>query len=180
MARAGYANATIVETARVAGLAPGLVHYHFRDKREILTALVSTLVDRVEHRVNARLPPQGTDPRKRLHAALDGYVGLGPDADPTAVAAWVVVGTEALRDDAVRALYTAAVRRSLGRLEDLVRPCLPRSASRERERAVASALLAAIEGAFRLSAAAPGVLPVGFAAPMLRRMANGLLAGGNG
>jgi len=34
MARAGYAGATIAAIARQAELAPGLVHYHFKDKRD--------------------------------------------------------------------------------------------------------------------------------------------------
>ena len=35
LAREGYEGASVQAVARVAGLAPGLVHYHFRRKLEI-------------------------------------------------------------------------------------------------------------------------------------------------
>ena len=40
IAAQGYTGATIQAIASASGLAPGLVHYHFRDKREILVTLV--------------------------------------------------------------------------------------------------------------------------------------------
>ena len=43
MAREGYGHATVQAIAAEAGLAPGLIHYHFADKREILVELVETL-----------------------------------------------------------------------------------------------------------------------------------------
>ena len=43
MTRAGYAEATIAASHGMRG-SPGLVHYHFKDRREILVALVDSLV----------------------------------------------------------------------------------------------------------------------------------------
>ena len=40
VAAMGYERATVQEVARVAGLAPGLLHYHFKSKREALIVLV--------------------------------------------------------------------------------------------------------------------------------------------
>lgn len=181
MAREGYERATIAEIAREAGLAPGLLHYHFGSKQEILVASVERLVARLEARFSARLETAGDDPRARLQAFVDAHVALGDDHDPRddprAVAAWVVIGAEAVRLPEVRALYSAAIVASLSRLRALVAACLRAEARPTRNAGrIAAAILSAIEGSYRLSAAAPGALPEGYAAPTLLRMIDGLLA----
>lgn len=176
MAREGYERATVSAVAREAGLAPGLLHYHFASKREILIALIERLAGGLEERLTRRLAAAGEDPRARLFACIDAHVALGRDADPRAVAAWIVVAAEAVRDGEVRALYAAAIAASLARLRVMVLSCL-RAEGRATRNAgkIAAALLSAIEGAYLLSTAAPGTLPEGFAAPTIRRMAEGLL-----
>ncbi|MCI0572111.1 MAG: TetR/AcrR family transcriptional regulator [Myxococcaceae bacterium] len=176
MAREGYARATIAAIGKAAGLTPGLLHYHFGNKQEILVALVERLAAVLDARVEARLAAAGETPRRRLHAFIDASVALGEDADPRAVSAWAVVGAEAIREPQVRALYTQAVGTMLSRLRALVSACLreERRTTRNAGR-IAAAVLTAIEGAYRVSAAAPGVLPEGFAAPTLKRMVDGLL-----
>src|SRR5690349_11489201 len=47
----GYAGATIAAVAMEAGVAPGLVHHHFEDKAELLSALLDDLVARFRERV---------------------------------------------------------------------------------------------------------------------------------
>jgi TetR/AcrR family transcriptional repressor of bet genes len=170
MATRGYEGASIVAIAKAAGLAPGLVHYHFDTKAEVLLALVERLVTRVRARHAAR-------PGERLEAFIDAHLALGPDADPRAVAAWSIVGAEALRQPDVRRLYRAALASTLKELKKLVAARLreQRRVTRNSGR-IAAALVTAIEGAFRIAAAAPGALPGGYAAPMVRRMAEGLVA----
>lgn len=177
IAREGYAGASVAAVARAAGLAPGLVHYHFARKLDILVALVEQLAARVAARAAARLEASGPAPLERLLAVLDAHLALGPGADPRAVAAWVAVGSEATREPAVRRVYRAAIARRLRELTALVRACL-RAAGRSVRPApeYAAALAAAIEGAYQLAVAAPGALPRGFAAPTLRRMARDLVA----
>ena len=46
VAREGYERASVQEIARAAGLAPGLVHYHFRRKLDVLLAAQEVLVAR--------------------------------------------------------------------------------------------------------------------------------------
>src|SRR5690349_17707233 len=104
MSREGYANATIAAIAKEAGLAPGLIHYHFEDKPSILVALVAKLAALLDART-ARLAAVAGTPRARLHALVEAHVGLGDDADPSAVAAWVVIAAEAVSRPEVRALY---------------------------------------------------------------------------
>jgi TetR/AcrR family transcriptional repressor of bet genes len=176
MARQGYAQATVAAIGKAAGLTPGLLHYHFETKQDILVALVERLTGALALRVEARLAAAKDTPRAQLHAFLEAYVGLGEDADPRAVAAWVVVGAEAVREPQVRALYTQAVGTTLSRLRELLGACLREEGRGTRHVGrMAAGLLSAIEGAYRVSAAAPGVLPEGFAAPTLRRMADGML-----
>ena len=177
MARQGYAQATIAAIGKAAGLTPGLLHYHFENKQDILVALVERLTQGLAQRVERKCAGAGAGPREQLHAFLGAYVGLGEDADPRAVAAWVVIGAEAVREPQVRALYTHAVAGTLRQLRELLTACLREEGRTTRNVGrLAAGLLSAIEGAYRVSAAAPGVLPEGFAAPTLRRMADGMLA----
>src|SRR5262245_14516549 len=98
MAREGYARATIAAIGKSASLTPGLLHYHFPNNHEILVALVEHLVAKAARRTEGRLARAGAAPRKRLEAFIDAYVALDDDADAKAVNAWVVIGSEALRE----------------------------------------------------------------------------------
>ncbi len=175
MADHGYAKATIAEIAKVAGLAPGLVHYHFDDKREVLMGLIAHLSVRLDARIETRLAQAGADPRERLEAAIDAYLALGSGADARAVATWVAVSVEAIRDKQVRRVFEAALERERKRLEALISPALPDWITTVELRANAAAVLAAIQGYFLLAASAPGTVPKGSAATSVRRMVAGLL-----
>jgi TetR/AcrR family transcriptional repressor of bet genes len=175
MARKGYAGATIAEIAREAGLAPGLVHYHFADKAEILRALVAGLVATARARIEARVGRE-LAAGARLDAFIDALLARGGDDDTDAAACWALVGAEAVTQPDVRALYAgfvAEVATELGAL--LVAACHAEGRSGEGCRALAGALVATIEGYFALGAAVPDVVPLGSAAAMTRRMARGLV-----
>jgi len=178
MAAKGYGGATIAEIAREAGLPPGIVHYHFESKKAILVAVLGRLSNVVRDRFLRRAARAGrTETRGRVRAWIDAHVALGPDADAKAMACWVAVGAEALRDAVVREAYEKALSEDRKALEAAVRGALqaerrdPRGA-----RAIASALLAAVQGAFQLGCAAPGTIAPGSMAPLLRRMADGLIS----
>src|SRR5687768_16400851 len=87
MAREGYERATIALIAKEAGLSPGLVHYHFGSKAEILHALVEGLSLRAEGRIEANLGAH-EGAAERLDALLDALLGRGDGADAEAVACW--------------------------------------------------------------------------------------------
>lgn len=177
LAERGWAAATTAEIARAAGLAPGLVHYYFASKQEILLALVERLTATLEARFERRRLRAGDDPRARLFALLDAHVAQGDDADPAAVASWAAIGAEAGHQPEVREVYARAVGGQLDALDALVSATLRQEGREVRgARRIAAGLLAAIEGAYRIAASAPGVLPDGFAAPTIRRIAEGLLA----
>jgi len=178
MARRGYERATVAEIAREAGLASGLLHYHFKDKQAVLVELGrrlgAVLASRVQHRLAHETTPGG-----RLDAYLEAHLALGPDADPKAVASWVALGAEAIRQPEVREVYAKVITEDLTKLEGLVRAALlEKRGHAAGAKAIAAGIFAAIQGYFVLSAAAPTVVPAGTAAGSIKRMAAGLLASG--
>ncbi len=174
MAEQGYDGASVAAIARQAGLAPGLVHYHFACKEEILLALVERLADRLGARYD-RLLSSASTPWDRLDCWIDAHLAQGEGADSAAVACWVAIGAEAVRRPEVQQAYEAAVRDDLDRGERLVADILGPQLEPDDPRRLATALLAAIEGCYRLASGAPNAVPEGFAAPSVRQMARGLL-----
>jgi TetR/AcrR family transcriptional regulator, transcriptional repressor of bet genes len=176
LAARGYGGATIVEIARAAGVPQGLVHYHFRDKEEMLLVLVARFSKLVSTRFETRLARFGRTPHKALYAYIDAHVDLGDDADPDAVAAWVAVGAEAIHQPAVQAIYRQVIVDRIANLRRLFARCLREQRRPMRGiREMAASVAAAIEGAYQISSAAKGLLPRGSASPMIKKMAQGLL-----
>jgi len=164
IARHGYEKATIQAIAAQAGLAPGLIHYHFRNKQEILVSLIEAMATAAQSRYLAVLG-EHAEPFHRLRAYLHARLGLGEGAAPDIVSAWVMIGAEAVRQAEVRAVYSRMVADELALLTTLLSDCLR---VRRRDEAVAAPLAAGlaamIEGAYQLSSAAAQVMPRGYAA----------------
>ena len=176
MAERGFERATVAEIARRAGLTPGIVHYHFHDKHEVLLCLAEELRATLQRRWELRAERASPTAWAQLETFLDAFVARDPDADPSAVRAWVALAGEAVRDEAVREVFARALKDQLGELEARVRNALrEQHRSTRGTRPIAAALLAAIQGYFLLHAAAPSVTPVGSAAAHLRQMARGLV-----
>jgi len=172
MSERGYERASVAEIAKAAGLGPGLVHYHFRGKQEILLTLVEQLAAQARQRVDARLARvKRPDARAQVDAFLEAYLATGDDAAPSAVASWVVISAEAIRQPEVRAVYEQVVRADLKRLTSLVAAVV----GQRKAPALAAGLFAAVQGYFVLSASVPGLVPTGSAASTVKRMAAGLL-----
>jgi TetR/AcrR family transcriptional regulator, transcriptional repressor of bet genes len=166
MARLGYEHATVHAIAAESGLAPGLIHYHFRDKREILVELVRVLADYAQERYRRRAAACST-PLDRLKAYFDARLAYGPDANPDAVAAWVMIGSEAVRDAEVRAVYGEVISTEIRTVRSLLRARLHELGRRVRglDR-LAAAVLAYTEGVFMLASTVRPLVPQGFAAAM--------------
>jgi TetR/AcrR family transcriptional repressor of bet genes len=165
----GYAGATIPQVAERAGLAPGLIHYHFESKQELLLELLRHLGGLVAARLRRRLP-EPASARRELDAFIEAHLSREGE-DGVAVACWQVLSAEALRDPDLGRAYRRAVRGQLRRLERIVRRLVPAS----QVRPAAAAILAAIQGCFGLAATDPRLIPRGTAASSVRRMARGLL-----
>jgi len=176
MARRGYDGAAIADVARAARLTPGLVHYHFKNKHEILLAALDDLVARHDQRLEARLSEVEDDPTAGLAAFIDFHLGLGADADPEALACWILLGGEAVRDAKVKAAMAAAMEGMVARLAQIIRQGVDRRVfTCDAIDAAASALFATIQGYFVLAGTARQVIPRGSAALTTKRMAEGLL-----
>lgn len=176
MSSRGYDRASVGEIARAAGLASGVVHYHFRDKQEILLEVVGRLREVILGRTAALVAKAGKSSRARVDAWIDAHLALGDGADPKAVAAWVMLGAEAIRQPEVQRVYAQAVAADFEVLQSLCSEALNAlHGSRAGARSVSAALMAAVQGYFVLSAAAPALTPRGSAALAVKRMADGLL-----
>lgn len=176
MATQGYDGATIGSIARAAGLTPGLVHYHFASKQEVLLALVADLTDRARARIAARRARAEQAPREQLGALLDALLAMGPDALPEDVACYALVASEAIRQPEVRKVYAAWVAEGTAEVAALLdRCCRDEGRARSGLPALAAGIWAAVEGCYALAAAAHGTIPPGSAARTVRRMATGLL-----
>lgn len=175
VAREGYERASVHEIAREAGLAQGLVHYHFRRKLDVLLAMQELVVAAHLERID-RWTTRVEGAQARVRAFIDCHLARGAEEDPEALACWIALSAEALRDAEVRTGHDAAVRSLVGRLEDAVRDDLR---AREREtrcaRAIATAVFAAIQGYYVLHGASPGLIPRGSAAPSVHALAATLL-----
>ncbi|MCH8621098.1 TetR family transcriptional regulator [Undibacterium sp. TS12] len=164
MAEHGYEKATIQLIAQQAGLAPGLLHYHFKTKADMLLELVKTLATLSRQRYLA-FAENAVTPEQKLHAYINARLAKGQGSDPKAVAAWVVIGAEAVRQPEVRAVYQQAVEAELRLVEELLTACLQAKGRQLRGVAqLAAGLLAYMEGSFQLASAAPEAMPVGYAA----------------
>ncbi|GEL72947.1 TetR family transcriptional regulator [Myxococcus virescens] len=172
MSERGYERASVSEIAKAAGLSPGLVHYHFSGKQEILLTLVEQLAAQARQRVATRLERvKGPDARARVDAFVEAFLATGGDAAPAAVASWVTISAEAIRQPEVRAIYAQVVRADLEHLTSLVAAVV----GRRKAPALAAGLFAAVQGYFVLAASVPGLVPAGSAASTVKRMAAGLL-----
>jgi TetR/AcrR family transcriptional repressor of bet genes len=164
IARHGYEKATIQAIAAQAGLAPGLIHYHFKNKQEILVSLIGAMAQAAHARYLDVLG-DAVEPLQRLRAYLHARLGLGDGAAPDIVAAWVMIGAEAVRQPEVRAVYRQMVADELALLATLFTDCL-KARGRDTRAAgtLAAGLAALIEGAYQLSSAAADAMPRGYAA----------------
>jgi TetR/AcrR family transcriptional repressor of bet genes len=176
MSRRGFDGASIADIARAARLTPGLVHYHFENKREILLAALHELVARHDATLDARLAPLSGDPIREVAAFIDVHLALGSDADPEALACWILLSGEALREQTIRAEYEKALEASTARLASVIkRGVEARVFECDAVPAAASALVATIQGYLVLAATARKLIPTGSAATSAKLMATGLL-----
>ncbi|MCU0698286.1 MAG: TetR/AcrR family transcriptional regulator [Myxococcaceae bacterium] len=176
MSTKGYEGATTQDIAKAAKLSPGLVHYHFQAKAEVLEALMNRLLDEHLAALDSALTAAGADPLARLDAFIDCHLATGASANPRALAVWVSLGAEALKSADVRTRYVAGLDALLERLVVILRAGV--AAGRfvdQPPRAAAAAILSTIEGYFVVAATARALIPRHSAAPALKAMARGLL-----
>lgn len=159
----GYEKATIQEIAKQAGLTAGLIHYHFSDKREILIGLARHLSNYAYSRY-LKFAESAKTPEERFRAYLDARLGFGKGASTDAVAAWVVIGSEAVRDADINRVYQEAIAAELKLIRELLSAYFAEhKRSQKNLTQLAGAVMALIEGAFQLSRAASESMPRNYA-----------------
>ncbi len=176
MAKAGYEGASVADVAKVAKLAPGLVHYHFKNKLEILLAATEELAHDYGERLDRHLKAAGAYPEKELRVFVDAHLRMGAEADPEALACWIDISGEALREPRVRKAFARIMANSAQRLCDILKrgTALELFSCKEPDVA-AAAIVATIQGYFVLGATAREVIPPGSAARATMAMCQGLI-----
>ncbi|HEY8023362.1 MAG TPA: TetR family transcriptional regulator [Burkholderiaceae bacterium] len=157
IAEMGYQRASTVSIAARAGLAPGLIHYHFESKEDILIALVDELIAFAELAGAAAMDAAPTAATK-LKAYVSARVGFGANADASQVKAWVGILAEAMNLPSIRervAQWLAADHALLANLFE--------ESGAKQSREHASMLLAAILGSFTLHSLAIPDVPTAYA-----------------
>ena len=155
-AERGFAQSTMVAVAERAGVSPGLIHHHFRDKDDLLDELLTLLL----HRLGERLRPEGAAPPS-LAQVVEATLSLNADSDPVTARCWVGLLAEATRNEALRQRIERHIASWLTGLQALDDGRLDLSQ--------ASAVLAFITGALVFGLFAPEAAR-GFAAPALKQL----------
>jgi TetR/AcrR family transcriptional repressor of bet genes len=176
MSSKGYEGATVHDIARAAKLSPGLVHYHFGSKQEVLEGLMEQLLEGHFASLDEAMAQAGASALARLDAFIDQHLATGATANPHALSAWVVLGAEAVTSKVVRARYAEG----LGGLQERLVVVITDGQRRGELKGpppdeAAAGILAAIEGFYVVAATARPLIPHASAAPTLRAMARGLL-----
>lgn len=176
MATTGYTRASIQAIARAAALSPGLLHYHFTSKEQILLAVIQAIEENLAARYAARAGSE-PEPAEALEAWIDAHLEVDAAADPRQIACWVQLGSLALQSPTVGARYREAIESDSTTLRAIIDSWLHAAgrSSPDEAAAIAAALMAAVTGAYQLSLAAPALTPPGSAAAMVKRMSAGLL-----
>ncbi|MBF7074192.1 TetR/AcrR family transcriptional regulator [Glaciecola sp. MH2013] len=167
MAQQGYEKASIQAIAKEAGLAPGLIHYHFKTKQDILISAVNWIVRSAEGRL-AKLQQEKQSPWEKLEAFINARLAIGDTQMPEVVSAWVVIAAESIRQPEVREIYQGLIQTQQDMIAALLVDVWAVKTEVDEEVLHLSAIvIAAIEGAFQLSVTAPQAMPKNYAANSL-------------
>lgn len=161
LAKHGLGGATMVAIAEEAGIAPGLIHHHFRDREDIVAELVRTLIGRF-HRLRTR----SDDPAADLVAYTDAALALRNNEGQRTAKAWVGLFAEGIRSRRVQGVLRRALQRELRYLEAQL-TALGLSAGQAEQKA--AGILSLVVGCLVFGALLPGQA-TGFAAPFAREI----------
>lgn len=151
-------------------MAPGLIHYHFKTKQDILIAAIHWIAASAEQRLQAMLN-DARDPWEKLKAFVNARLATGETQMPQIVAAWIVVASESIKHDDVRTIYQNLIKTQLAILSDLIVDVWTSKTEIDDEVNHLSAIIvSAIEGAFQLSVTAPDAMPKNYAAESVIRL----------
>jgi len=163
MAEHGYEKASVQVIAKEAGLAPGLIHYHFKTKQDILLALVNWIASSATERFQ-KMESDINAPWDKLETFVKARLETGDTQMPEVVSAWVVIAGESLRQPEVKKIYQDLINHQLKMLEKMIADVWAGKSKEDKDVIHLSAIvMAAMEGAFQLSATASEVMPTNYA-----------------
>lgn len=180
LAQDGYARLTMKKVAREAGVSQGILHYYFRDKREILAAALETVAADLNRRVAVAQARGARDPRARLASVVRACLEVAVQQREV----WVVFiefwgempHDRRLRD--INAAVYARARAALGALvQEGVRAGLFRNV---RPADAASVILALVDGVSLQLTFEPDAMPAARAARLVDAALARYLAPGGG
>lgn len=166
MATEGLMGASTVSISKSLNISQGLIHYHFKNKLEIILSVIDLLSSMLMSRYD-ELSQGCPAPSDKLSAFIDARLAKGSGESKVAVAAWVVVAAEAVNNPAIKEKYSNAIQEQSKLLNDLLSEINMYKDNKARELKVAT-LIAFMEGSFSLSVTADKVMPNGYAANMAK------------
>jgi AcrR family transcriptional regulator len=138
LSRQGYENASIKEIAEQAGVAQGLVHYHFKSKQQLVLAVLAEVCREMEFGEE-----QGA---AGAQTAYEKFKGMLKDSRATH-ALYIQLIAVGLHDKELGAGVLDFVRQDRAHIEDIARQVLAeRAADPTPARAIASVVEAAVLG----------------------------------
>lgn len=163
MAKNGYEKASIQAIGKEAKLSPGLIHYHFKNKQEILIALVNWIAEFGAERLHS-MENDTMSSWDKLKALINARLATGDRESPTAVLAWVMIASESIRQPEIKTIYRDMIDAQLKLLQQLIADAWGKNTQDNDVINLSAIVLSAMEGAFQLSATASDVMPADYAA----------------
>lgn len=164
----GLQGASTVSIAKNLGISQGLVHYHFKNKLEIVISVIDMLSSMLMNRYN-QLSEDCLSPLDKLNAFIDARLAKGNGDNSQAVAVWVVIAAEAVKEPVIKEKYSNAIKAQMVLVNGIMSE-MPKYENPEERLYKIGTLMAFMEGAFSLSITADKVVPHGYAAKMARNI----------
>jgi TetR/AcrR family transcriptional regulator, transcriptional repressor of bet genes len=144
IARHGYAGTTLARVAEEAGVAAGLVNFHFQSKERLFRETFAHLSAEYEGIWQRRLAATSAEPRARLAAMIEAYFDRRIFTREK-LAAWFTFWSDAALRDRYRAAATRVERRYLAQMETEI-AALAADGGTAQASGVTTALSAMIDG----------------------------------
>ena len=144
IARHGYTGTTLARVAKQAGVATGLVNFHFQSKERLFRETFLHLSADYEAIWRKRLADAGGDSRERLAAMIEAYFDRRIFTREK-LAVWFTFWSDAALRDRYRAATTRIERRYVAEMEAAIAALAGRS-GRRRAKETTLALSAMIDG----------------------------------
>ncbi len=175
MAENGYSGATIKKIGEACNLTPGLIHYHFSTKIDILHALVDHLSEQINQRYATYMENNNSD-LDRLNAYIDSHLLLDETSNLDAVKAWVIIGAEAVRDDSVNNIYQSIVKNRRASLLKLISKAYSIKTKTAGLNKLVATVLSTIEGSYQLSVTCSTLFPKGYASEAVKSLIDSFIS----